>query len=459
MRRHSNPQGMLDFSPWDPKIRAELEIMNKVLREREEVLDLILKDIRGDADPDDGRPGMSAEQVLRVAITKQRYQLSYDLLYERLSDSINLKWFCKFEFQEVPSASTMQENIKKLKPETLEAVNDALVSYAREKGLEDGKKVRIDSMAAETNIHYPTDARLISDCVGVITRLLNRTRRILPQAGIAFNDRTRVVNKRVHAITDCRKEDARKGLYADLIRLGKEVLQFAQDGIKKLRQVTGTEEEQELGQIMADDINFIAEKLERIIDQTDRRVMKGEHVPAKDKIVSIFEDHTDIIEKGGRETVFGHKVCLSVGKRLVLDALMPRGNPADSALYSESLKRLVSKNDGRVPESVAVDGGFTSQANDEFARELGVKKVYFSKPSRRGVLSTISAWQRKALRGFRAGIEGILSTMMRVRGLTRCIWKGWESFQSYIWASIISENLLRIARDLAKREAKAEASG
>ena len=73
MRRHSNPQGMLDFSPWDPKIRAELEIMNKVLREREEVLDLILKDIRGDADPDDVRTGMSAEQVLRVAITKQRY--------------------------------------------------------------------------------------------------------------------------------------------------------------------------------------------------------------------------------------------------------------------------------------------------------------------------------------------------------------------------------------------------
>ena len=134
MRRHSNPQGILDFSPWDPKIRAELEIMNKVLKARDEILDLILKDLQGSADPKNGRPGMSAEQVLRVAILKQRYQVSYDLLYERLSDSINLKWFCKFEFQEVPSASTIQENIKKLKPETLEAVNDALVAYARYPG-------------------------------------------------------------------------------------------------------------------------------------------------------------------------------------------------------------------------------------------------------------------------------------------------------------------------------------
>ena len=44
--------------------------------------------------------------------------------------------------------------------------------------------------------------------------------------------------------------------------------------------------------------------LKRVIDQTERRVIKGEKVPASEKIVSFFEEHTDIIVKGGRDTQY-----------------------------------------------------------------------------------------------------------------------------------------------------------
>ena len=61
--------------------------------------------------------------------------------------------------------------------------------------------------------------------------------------------------------------------------------------------------------------NVLAEKLARavgllgkVIDQIDRRVFKGKQVPASEKVVSCFEDHTDIIVKKRRETEYGHKI-------------------------------------------------------------------------------------------------------------------------------------------------------
>ena len=71
--------------------------------------------------------------------------------------------------------------------------------------------------------------------------------------------------------------------------------------------------------------------LGRVVEQTRRRVFNGETVPASEKVVSLFEPHTDIIRKGGRTTHYGHKINLSTGRSaLVLDVVVEAGNPADS---------------------------------------------------------------------------------------------------------------------------------
>ena len=44
----------------------------------------------------------------------------------------------------------------------------------------------------------------------------------------------------------------------------------------------------------------------QVISQTERRVFNSEVVPAGEKIVSLFEPHTDIIVKGRREVQYGH---------------------------------------------------------------------------------------------------------------------------------------------------------
>ena len=74
--------------------------------------------------------------------------------------------------------------------------------------------------------------------------------------------------------------------------------------------------------------------------QTERRVIRGEKVPAGEKVVSFFECHTDIIVKGRRDTQYGHKIFLSGGRSgLILDCVVARGNPADAAMFPDLLTR------------------------------------------------------------------------------------------------------------------------
>ncbi len=102
-------------------------------------------------------------------------------------------------------------------------------------------------------------------------------------------------------------------------------------------------------------------------------------MPSNEKLVSIFESHTDIIKKAQRETVYGHKMCLSVGKSgLLFDCTVERGNPSDSTLAVQMMERHKKKY-GMVPRQASYDGGFASKKNLEAIKGMGVQDVVFSK--------------------------------------------------------------------------------
>ena len=186
---------------------------------------------------------------------------------------------------------------------------------------------------------------------------------------------------------------------------------------------------------------------EKIIDQTHRRVVLGESVPASEKVVSIFEPHTDIIVKDRRDTFYGHKVCLTGGaSNLILDCYITDGNPADTSLTERMLDRQ-KEIYGRYPLKVAFDGGFASKENLEKAKTKKIKDVCFGK--KRGLKvedMCRSSYVYKRLRCFRAGIEAGISLIKRCFGFSICTWKGYRSFKSYVWSSIVSVNLLTLAR-------------
>lgn len=425
----------------------ELEEMGRMLDAHPEFAVWIFEDlVRGRTNPHTGRRGLSGEQVLRMLIVKQMTSFSYSALAFHLGDSTSYRAFCRLGLGvRPPTISALKRDLKRVTPETLEKIHWVLLEHARNAGVETGRKVRIDCTVTGTLIHEPSDSSLLWDCVRVLTRGMVQAREWV---STPFRDSTRRAKRRALGIMNAKTEKARKIRYEDLMKVTSTTLQSAArvaEALGECRVVGALEHARVLG--LAAELKHYGELTHKVLSQTQRRLWAGEQVPAKEKLVSIFETHTDIIIKDRRDVLYGHKLCLATGASgLVLDCRVEDGNPADSTLAVEMVERQGDIFD-RVPRQVAFDGGFASKENLAQIKELGVQDVMFSK--KRGLAvedMAKSVGVYRGLRRFRAGVEAGVSFLKRCFGLDRCTWRGLSSFKSYTWASIVSANLLMLAR-------------
>lgn len=448
MRRKFNPQTNLFTSVSSNPIARELEQVSLILDANTQLRDLVYRDLTRTRRHDTGREGLTAEQVLRCAVLKQYRQLSYEELAFHLDDSSAFRTFSCLGMGQYPCKSVLQENIKSLTEETWEAIHREIIDYACREKIDTGKKVRIDSTAIETDIHHPTDSTLLFNGINVITRWLAAGKALSPQPLYLFSDHTRVAKKRVMVILNAKRDKVLHNAYRDLLSYAERVVTYAVSAIAELRTFEGSDIRDTLAaKGLVHNLERAVGILKRVIDQARRRIFKGEKVPASEKVVSFFEDHTDIIVKGSRDTIYGHKVFLTGGaSSLILDCVIERGNPADSELYQPLLERHAEQF-GKMPRQVSADGAFASQGNLSFAKYHQVRDAVFAKKRGLAVLDMAkSAWVYKMLRNFRAGIEAGISTLKRAFGLDRCNWTGWKGFKQYVWSSIVSYNLLVMAR-------------
>jgi IS5 family transposase len=426
------------------KIARELEAISQVLDQNPGILDLVFQDLVKYQRTDTGRDGMTAEQVLRCAILKQYRELTYEELAFHLEDSMAFRSFARLGRGRYPCGSTLQDNIKAIAAETWEAVNRMLLEHAAQRKVEKGRAVRLDSTVVESHIHHPTDSSLLLDGIRVITRLLQAGKALKPTPWYTFADHQRAAKKRGLQILNARKEQVRHKAYRELLSLALRVQGYARQAIAELQGFVGADLKETIAarQIL-EPLERAVSLLQRVLSQTERRVIRGEKVAAGDKVVSFFECHTDVIVKGSRDTQYGHKIFLSGGRSgLILDCVIARGNPADAAMFPDLLTRQKAIY-GRLPLKTAADGGFASQDNLRLAQGRGVRDVMFAKKRGLGVLAMVkSLWVYKKLHNFRAGIEANISRLKRAFGLDRCNWQGWPGFRQYVWSAVVSYNVL-----------------
>lgn len=424
---------------------AELEAMSKVLDalncDSWVEADLLQSGVSATL----GRGGMTGRQVLRAMICKQMKMQSYDELAFQLADSQTYRRFCCIGFANVaPSASTLQRNIKSIQASTVERINLQLVGYARSQKIDDGQRVRCDSTVVQAAIHDPTDSSLLVDCVRVLSRLGQRASEISFEK---FPNHLKRARRRGLAIQHSATAEKRRPLYRDLLDVTAKTVAAAQFVVDKL--ATWPKEVMDVPALAALDeaLRHTLGLATEIMTQTQRRVFDNNPVAAADKVVSIFESHTDIIRKDRRATLYGHKVFLTTGTSgLIADCTIERGNPADSSLCTQMMQRAIAAL-GRIPEQVALDGGFSSRANLVALKALGIRDVAFSKSPGLAIKEMVKrTWLYQSLRNFRAGIEGTISFLKRCFGWRRCTWRSFSSFQTYVWASVVACNLLTIAR-------------
>jgi len=450
MRKNYKKQMPLTITSIDHPHAEELEGISQILDDNPIIYEWVLQDLtRNVTHIDAGAEGMSAEQVLRAAIIKQMEGYSYEELAFHLLDSVCYRSFCRIGIADKGfQKSSLCNNIKAIASETWEAINRILVAYGKDKGIERGKQVRIDCTVVSSNIHEPTDSSLLWDCVRVLTRMLGQINERFEELDIPLRDHTRRAKRRMLEIMNANSEKARDKKYEDLLKVTHMTLNDALKAVSLLEaHLFNPSSLSATAQDLAEALKETIRLTYKVIDQTTRRVIHGESVPACEKVVSIFEPHTDIIVKDRRDTFYGHKVCLTGGpSNLITDCLILDGNPADSALTDQMLERH-KEIYGHYPLKAALDGGFASKANLDSAKGKGIKDVCFAK--KRGLEEEDmcrSTWVYKRLRRFRAGIESGISWLKRCFGFARCMWKSLPSFHSYVWASVVSANLLTLAR-------------
>jgi transposase, IS5 family len=424
------------------EIGHELKVMSQWLDGHRDLLGLVVRDLVRGGVKATGRQGLPAEAVLRCALLKQYRQLTYQELAFHLEDSASFRAFARLPWSWSPQKSVLQKTISAIRPATWEQVNRALLSDARQAKLEDGSVVRLDSTVTSALMHEPSDSSLLWDAVRVMVRLLKRADALVGDAGSSWRNHCRSAKKRARKIQFTRGRPNRVQLYRELIAIAHATLAYLKQASERL--AVASTPPIAVWQIQ---VRHYRPLVERIIRQSERRVLAGEPVPAGEKLVSLFEEHADIIVKGSRKTEYGHKLNLTTGRSgMILDLAIEKGNPADSERLLPMLERHVAFY-GHAPRQAAADGGFATRNNLTTAKAWGVCDMAFHKKAGLKIEDMVaSKWVYRKLRNFRAGIEAGISCLKRAYGLARCTWRGLNHFKAYVWSSAVAYNLVLFTR-------------
>jgi IS5 family transposase len=341
-----------------------------------------------------------------------------------------------------PKKSVLHKTISAITTASWEAINRAVVSRARQAKLDDGAMVRIDSTVTQALMHVPTDSSLLWDAVRVMVRLLKQASALPGAPAIVWRNRRRLAKKRALAIQHSRGKEQKAKLYRGLFAATRATVTALQGAAQRLAACATLQAEVWRGRV-----RHYLPLIERVISQAERRVLAAEAVPAREKLVSLFEPHADIIVKGGRDVHYGHKLNLATGRSgLILDVVVEAGNPADAERFLPMLERHIARQ-GAPPRQTASDGGYASLDNLRQAKALGVHDVAFHKKRGLTIEAMVkSRWVYRKLRNFRAGIEANISCLKRAFGLARCTWRGLAHFKAYVWSSVVAYNLTLLAR-------------
>jgi len=407
-----------------------------------DILSLVQKDLVNKSCKPVGRLGLSVENVFRCLLLRQIFGFSYEQLAFHLSDSMSYRTFVRLPSHLSPKKSCLQATIRRIKPATLERIHRDLLSKWLEQGHLSIDQLRIDSTVVSSHIAPPSDSQLLNAGVRVLSRCLAKSR---DKTGIKlrFTDQRKASKSLAFQIFNAKKA-VKNVLYRDLLKLVRVVLKQVERSLLQVRADGALSSSQHK---WIHEVTHYRDLLLKVVDQTERRVIHQERVPSLEKIVSLFEAHTDIIIKGFRDVQYGHKINLSSeGKGFITSLLIEEGNPADSDRFLPVLKKH-QENLGCLPASVVGDGGYASKHNVTEGRALGIQHVVFHKRTGISYLAMgVKQKTFKRLRNFRAGIEGNISELKRSYGASKAKWKGHEGFKAFVWSSVIAYNLMRLAR-------------
>jgi transposase, IS5 family len=438
------------------RFEPELAELDRLL-EDEQLFQQVKADLsrRRPRTPDTGRPSTPVEVILRVLIIQHLYQWSYAETEHFVGDSLVLRQFCRLGWEPVPHFTTLLRWANLLQPEALHRLLDRVTELARRLQVTRGRKLRIDSTVVPTAIHYPTDSSLLADGVRVLSRLVRRAGDLLGRGTEPlFRDRSRSAKRLARAIHATAAAHAPRGASAERPTLYQRLVGIAHASLRQAERVQVVPDDRSSAAVDAVRAALIQFQplVRQVCQQTERRVLQGEVVPAADKLVSLFEPHSVVIRRGKARVAaeFGRKIALDeVEGGLVTHYTILVGNPPDAELLADSLLHHQACF-GEPPGMLTADRSFFTLDNERRAQAAGIRTVALPRsgplsPERRRFEHRPAF--RRAYR-FRAGVEARISLLKRRFGLARCRYHGQAGMERWVGLGILAHNLRQISHSV-----------
>ena len=449
MRQKS--EAVLHFSWIDsgqPKIVAEYQEKYKRLSDRldrhPELVTLVHRDLRRVSQG--GRKGRKAvytsENILRALLVMMVENLSLRRTIVRIATSPFLQEFLRLGHRPVMDFTFLDRCFGAIEPETWQQMNDVLARQAAAEGIIDPSAIRADTTVVEANIHYPTDSSLLWDSWRVVARLLRRAHKRCRYAlGHRFHDKkVKGLHLFITRYATSSVKKRRRAVRGKLRTLLKRVRWIAGIAEAFCADVAGTLDVELQG--IADEVRRFLPSIQIVLETAERAGLRGEKVPASERVFSLFEPHVELIQRGKRSkpVEFGHKIVLAQVRQKFITNFQPlEAQQPDTALTEPVLdghKEIF----GTHPDVMAGDKGMNPRAEKRAALEAKVKVLAIPRRLRDWADEGMVEWQ-----GFRAGIEGTISVLKRAFRLARCLFRGFRHFAAAVGLSVFCHNLVVLA--------------
>lgn len=411
-----------------------------------------------------GRNGMDMWEILVLATIRMALNTNYD----RLHDMANFHRLIRevigvenrFNEGKTYGLQTIKDNVSLLDEETINRVNVLVVETGHQFVLKKNENLRIksDTYALETNVHFPTDLNLLWDSCRKGLDVVKYCSKHYKLKGWRKYKCWRSALKSSFRSTGkaCSSKSKNKGV---LIKAEvEEYLRLARGLNEKLTQ----SQEQLYSSPLFDEnllvtlqgLSYYQEMISKHIDLIERRLLKGEKIPSSEKIYSIFEPHTEWISKGklNKKVELGHKVLIATDQHhFILHHKIVEGKQ-DVALTIPLADSLLSTYNNI--ESLSLDKGFYSKENKELL-SLSIPKLVMPKKGKLNAKEREEESEKgfKKLRNIHSGVESNINQLEH-NGLDRCPDKGLRNYKRYVSLGILSYNLHRLGKVIL--QAKAE---
>jgi hypothetical protein len=208
--------------------------------------------------------------------------------------------------------------------------------------------------------------------------------------------------------------------------------------------------------ILKDEIKRFLSYADHQVALIERRILKGERIPHREKIFSVFEPHTEWISKGkaGVPQELGLKVCIMEDQYgfLLGHHVMKKQSDVEVAVpFVEAVKNIFPDLKG-----CSFDKGFWSPGNQEkLEKILDIlvlpKKGKLSRKDKERETSPKFGRGRKQ----HSAVESAINALEN-HGLDRCPDRGERGFRRYVSMAILGRNLQKLGAILQAKEREYE---